>query len=126
MKYRLHLRKETTNCIVCRNLARWIDTASVNIYYCDKCVRRGCSCNPPYNNSSRMHYIRNTWRAWINVPCCEYSRIRPVPIPNKFRKRNRSMKKAYGNGTPGYSFVRNYINQDNDGNFDVYTTTEDQ
>ena len=61
----------------CNNLAVWILMSSLNIFYCDNCVPRSCSCNLKINDEpdedgnyySSEEYTDETERL---LPCCEY------------------------------------------------------
>jgi hypothetical protein len=58
------------SCCKCSNMAVWFYqpmSDSLNRYFCDECIKRGCSCN--INPDTGQEDLDELGRCY---PCCEY------------------------------------------------------
>lgn len=74
----------------CGQLAKWrYDPADREAFYCEACVPRGCSCN---EGLVKMGFCSQ--RTANRKPCCEYSKVKPLHIPNCKRNIKRNLRRS--------------------------------
>ena len=60
-------------CDKCDAMAIWLYMPSdSNSYYCDNCIKRGCSCNIIYDDLGEPTEEEFTDERGRLLPCCEY------------------------------------------------------